>query len=491
METSTRNNFEIIVSPDHLQACIGPPTDPELPAPTRDQILQALAQAKVVVDQDTSNRIQAFLVALDQEEPPTEFLLAQGRPPTNGFDGQFIPAEDQPAHQPDESGRIDYRSLHLIRTVEPDTPIGKLVPPIPGQPGVNVYGQVLKPTQKVRSIDLQENVRLDHDGQTVIATTAGRVMVEGDTVFVRNVLEVTGDVNFSVGNIEATSDVSITGNVQDLFKVASEKSIFIGGAVQAAIVEARDCVEVRGGILSRSKGRVRAGNKLTAKFCDDADLQAGQDIQIAKEAVNSRLYAEGKLLMPAGTMVGGETYARQGAVINILGSAGGTASRLVVGLHPTIVKQAYDMDADITKQSQAVDAVRKRIAPLLANLKRLNDKQRIMVTELNYRADKLEQQLPAQRQARQNLLGSTKLDPPATITINKQIHANSVVIIDGQETRFQLELQGPVTLELRLIERVIELVALHSLTGSVTVLKSFLMDFSNIPKNPAEHPVAQ
>ncbi|MFQ5489211.1 MAG: DUF342 domain-containing protein [Phycisphaerae bacterium] len=488
MTAAIREDVQVEISPDHLRAWIRLAADQDHAPPTHDELTEALALAKVPVDDPTSARIKELLEAVAQGEWPEQFLVAEGRPASEGSHGRFIPVDDeQPqSEESQESDRIDYRSLHSIRTVEENTVIGTIVPPVAGQPGVDVHGHILQPTQRVQPVTLQANVRLADDGKTVMATKAGRVVAQDGTVCVRDILEVPGDVDFSVGNIKATSDVSIVGTVNDLFEVAGEKSIFIGGAVEAACIEAGESVRVRGGILSRLKGKVRAGANVSAKFCDEADIQAGQDIEIAKEAVNSRLHAEGALRMAGAAIVGGRAYARQGAEIGTLGSAGGKTTLLIVGIHPTALKKAAEMDSAIKKQAQALETARQRIAPLMNNLKRLNAQQREMVTELNYHAEELDQKLRTQRQAQQDMLTSASSDTPVSVLINRQIHPNSAVVIDGREARFDRDLKGPVRLELRSIKHVTELVAVNMLTGSVTTLKSSAMDLLQVEDDSSD-----
>ena len=240
------------------------------------------------------------------------------------------------------------------------------------------------------SIQLGGNVQLGEDGKTVTATVSGKVHVTRHEVSVIEVVEIKGDVDFSSGNVDSPTDVLITGTVRETFSVQSAKSVAVQGVIEAATVQAGTDVHVRGGIAAQHNGKVLAGGEICAKFCSDADLEAGGDITVTRQVMNSRIYSAGRLSVARGSVIGGYTYAREGAEIRELGNEADIKTEIAIGVDPIALAETRQTDEIIAKKRGAVAKIRGTIQPLMAQLKRLTPQQRERVTELMYEADEME-----------------------------------------------------------------------------------------------------
>jgi len=181
---------------------------------------------------------------------------------------------------------VDYYAQSRLATVSANDEVGVIKPSVAGVAGLDVYGKVLPARGEPCELSLGEGVRLGDDGKTVFANIAGLVVSRGHTVDVVDVVHIEGDVDFNTGSVDADTDIVITGTVRDLFTVKSSKSVSIGGAIEAAHVEAGKDIVVRGGVAGRDKGTVRAGGKVVCRFCDGMNVRAGGDLTITKEAVD-------------------------------------------------------------------------------------------------------------------------------------------------------------------------------------------------------------
>ena len=480
----------VSVDADHLKAWLRLAPETEHWDLTPGEVVSALESASVALDDATAERIKHFVEQVtQQEQPPEEFLIAEGQPPVEGEHARFIWDEslEEPESDPDQEGQVDYRSLNMIRTVEKGAVIGKIVPPEPGTPGTDVHGNLLKPKKRLEPVKLQAHVALsEEDGESVIATESGRVVLESGKIGVREVLEISGDVDFESGNVDATSDVSIRGTVRDLFQVKSKKSMTINGAVEAAFVQAGGDVLVRGGILNRGKGKVIAKGKIAAKFCDEADLRADAGIVIAKEAINSRLHTTGKLTAERAGIIGGEVYARQGADVHTLGSEACVPTRVAVGIHLSLFKKSRKIDAETKKQQETVEKICQRVQPLLADVKRLSSEQKEQATGLLYQAQEIGTQIKAKQAQREEMLATGDSQEAPYVRVNGRICQKVVIIIDDRETHFQEETKGPVKIEKRKVDNVTEIVSVNQSTGSITTLNSAPCDLSQVPDEEEE-----
>ena len=508
MDTGIEQRVYVAVDDDFLKAwlSLGPSADAgEL---TREEIVAALEAARVVVDDACGQRIDQFLELVaaqaqqgeepagdqeqhpekpvaDQEQHAERFLIAEGQPMVEGENGRFIWEESLLRPEPeDEDAAIDYRTVNLIPTVEKEGVVGKIVPPDPGTAGADVHGNAQRPTRRVEPIKLQANVTLsDQDGETVIATEAGRVVLDGFKLGVRELLEIEGDVDFDSGNINATSEVYVRGNVRDLFEVKGKKTITIGGAVEAALVQADEDVIVHGGILGRFKGSVTAKGKIVAKFCDEANLRADGDIQLGSEAINSTVFTWATLLSERAAVIGGEAYARQGAEVHAIGSEACVPTRIAVGTHLSVFKKVQDIDTECRKQQEKVEKIRQMIQPLLAELKRLTSDQKETATQLLHQAGEIALQIKAKRKQQSELLEASRPAEPPYVTVTGKIYQNAVIIIDNREIHFHNDVKGPIRVEKCKVRNVTEVVAVNQLTASVETLNSAPCDLSKVADN--------
>jgi uncharacterized protein (DUF342 family) len=433
--------------------------------------------------------VREFLELVAEGQAPSEpFLLAEGTPPVEGCHGEFIWDEsyDAPAVALEDE-RIDYRTINTIRTVEQDRSIGIITPPDPGQPGIDVHGNQLQPKKRVEAINLQACVRLAEDGKTVIAEEAGQVILEGSKLYIRPVLDINGDVDYESGNVDATSDVNVRGTVRDLFEVISQKSIVVGGAVEAARVEAVGDVDVHGGILGRGKGTVQAGGLISAKFCNEASLRAEGGIVIGKEVINCRVHTRGKVLAQRAAVIGGEVFAREGAEVYTMGSDASIPSRINVGTHPDVLRRARQLHAESEKLQHVVDKIRNLVNPLMDDVQRVSATRKEQLAELMHQADEIEQCATAKLAERERLLAEAQPESPPYVTVQGRICENASIIIDDRQVDFPGEFKGPVRIEKRKVENLTEVVAVSLLTGSVTTLRSRPVCGTQESSPPPEH----
>ncbi len=480
MPTATVHPVLVSVDPDHMKVWLrlGPGVVPA--AITADEVHAELRAANVAVDDAVHAEVKEFLERAKMDELGVlPVLVAEGRPPEEGHPGRFTWTE--PPAAPSDDDHVNHRTFNRIRTVEKDEVIGQVIPPEPGKPGRDIHGNNVPPRKNPDPVKLAGHVRLAEDGRTAIAESAGRVVYEGNKLHILPVLEIAGDVDFESGNLDSTSDVSIPGTVRDLFEVVCQKNVTIGGAVEAAKVDAGDDVVVHGGILGRGQGVVRAGGRILAKFCDEAHLEAGGDVEITREAINSYVYTAGKLLAERAAIIGGEVYAREGAEVRNIGSDACVPTRIVVGIDPRVLKKCRQIEAECAKKQEAAGKIRNLVKPLMANLKRLLPSQREQATSLLYQADEVEESIKARLVEREELLAAGRPAAPPCVTVQTRIAQNACVVIDGHETVVHAELKGPVKIERRKVDNVTETVAVNLLTASVITLNSYDMDLSTVP----------
>lgn len=474
--TQTSSRFAVEIAPNRMEAWIRiDDPDDTLPV-TTEEVLAALEEKKIACTDDVQACAAAFVEAeAERKDKPKRFEIAKGKPPVEGCDAEFVWAEqfDQNAADWQDDAPINYYTLNSIVTVEADTSIGRITPPVSGTDGVDVLGDSIKPKGRPVDIEVDNTVKATDDGSgTVLSTVAGKVVFKNNKLWIDEVLEIPGDVDFESGNIEAVVNVHVKGTVRDLFEVKSKKSISIFGAIEAAVVEAEEDVVVRGGILGRGKGHVRAGGGITAKFCDEADISATGDIKITRELMNSRVRCESKLFAEHGSVIGGAIYAREGVDVASLGSDACVPTCITVGIRPDLLREADKLVAGLLEKRQACVRIRESVQPLMANLKRLTADQKERATELLFKADEIEAEVNEAMDRRKEMIDGAKAESVPYVAVSKIIHQGGEIRIGRRQVVFREELQGPVRIEKRKVKNVTEFVAVNLLSGSLTVLQS-------------------
>ncbi len=483
MATAAKASIPILISEDRLRAEVIPArVDPGLL--TAESLLARLKERGIRIDDDVATRVNRLAEAVRTgERSKNPYLLAQGKVPVDAVGATVELAAAH--HDLSEDERADFYESHILTVNEGDK-IGVLTPGSPAVPGVDVYGKPVPGAPAINSVEVGENIRVEPDGRTLIAVKAGKVHLARQRVAVLDVVQISGDVDFSTGNVDSPADVLVTGTVRDTFAVKSARSIAIRGAIEGAVVEAAGDVQVSGGIAGRQKAQVVAGGDLATKFCIEASIRAGGNVSISRECMNSRVHVAGRLLMSRGKLVGGFAYAGQGAEIAVAGNEAERPTEIAVGLDPEALAEILRMDELLKKKAETCAKIREKVQPLMAQLKRLTPQQREKATELLYQADEIEAEINRHSEQRKTLLTPASATDRPVITVLSMIYPGVKVIFGDKMAIFRKERKGPIKLERRLLERVEEICLIERASGSLTIMRSY-----EFKPEPAPAPAAQ
>lgn len=254
---------------------------------------------------------------------------------------------------PDPDACDSYYEHTAYLNAKPGQAIGLVHPAIPGEDGVDVFGNPIA-HKKARNPEMLfgENVELDTDGVTVRATSIGRIFKRGERLWVNTALEVPGDVDFACCNVNVSGDVDIRGSVLDRFKV-SGASIYVGGAVEAAEVIAAGDLHIHGGIIGKEKGRCVASGDITCRYISNATLEAGGDVRACREIANSRIVCGGRLTVERGPLTSGHVTANGGVSCRSLGSSTGEKVIVEAGFDEIVRAAAQARLAEIRAERRA------------------------------------------------------------------------------------------------------------------------------------------
>lgn len=438
------------------------------------EIVEALQTAGVLVDDEVRQRAEEFVTLAAGDETPGSFIVAKGTPP-EGRDETFVwnPELEETAADWLSDAPVDFYTLNSIITVEKDSPIGTITPIVPPKDGRNVEGEVVPAKHAPVALKLDNTVRrADDNAATIIANVAGKVVEQGNTLSMDETLVVKGDVGFDTGNIDSKVSVHIGGMVPDRFEVKSSCGITVGMSIEAARVSAGGDVTVSRGIVGRGVGLVTAGGSITFKFCVDAHLVAAGDVKVGKQSMNSHLCVTGNLIAGSASFVGGTVFAKDRVDLAHIGSQGNVPTRIVVGVHPDVVRELALIEQRIQRVEKLVEQIRDVFAPL-RNFKEplpaaLDKRAKAVLA----RADEATKKIAGDKNRREELLEKIYTDTPSSVRVSGTIFAGTVIRVADRQTMFRKDMKGPICIEKRNLENVTKLVAVNTLTASIKILTS-------------------
>jgi uncharacterized protein (DUF342 family) len=335
--------------------------------------LEYVANAGIIYGVDP----EAVAVAL--EKTGTAVLVAEGRPAIDGQDGRLevesnlLEIGGRPRVRDD--GEVDLFDLHLIHNVSVGQVLARIIPPVPGEPGVTVRGRVLLPRAGRPILRAAgRGAQLKEDTLEIVAAVAGHAVIVGDQVDVSPIYQVRGDVGVATGHVEFVGSVLVRGDVRPGFRVQAEGNVEIHGNVNGGIVEAGGNVSVRYGILGQA--RIVAAGTVRAKFVEYADVQAGAEVWVADGIVQSNVTAGSlvEVLGRYGSVVGGRVFARKSLTARELGSPRGIPTTIEVGAAPGLQPEAERLTTHQVALAARIQALGLRLAYFQqqANAGRLN-----------------------------------------------------------------------------------------------------------------------
>ena len=470
----TSSRIGVTISDDRMTASValrpGADTSP-LPV---TEVVEALQTAGVLVDDEIRQRAEEFVTLAAVDETPGSFIVAEGTPP-EGRDETFVwnPDLEESAADWLSDAPVDFYTLNSIITVEKDSPIGTITPIVPPKDGRNVEGEVVTAKHVPVAVELDNTVRRANDNAaTILANVAGKVVEQNNTLSIDETLVIKGDVGFDTGNIDSKVSVHIDGVVPDRFEVKSSCGVTVGMSIEAARVSAGGDVTVSHGIIGRGVGLVTAGGCITFKYCTDAHLVAAGDVKVCNQSMNSHICVSGSLIAGSASFVGGTVFAKDRVDLAHIGSQRNVPTRIVVGVHPDVVRDLALIEQHIQRAEKLVKQIHDVLAPLRKSKEPLPAAQDKRVKAFLARANEATKKIAGDKNRREELLAKAYTDTPSSVRVSGTIFTGTVIRVADRQTTFYKDMEGPIRIEKRKLENVTELVAVNTLTASIKILTS-------------------
>ena len=390
--TTSRKRVRVTVSGDSMSATLilfkPSPGDASI---SLDEVLKEIEKSGIVygLDRETVEKC----VSEENYNNPTQ--IAAGKKPQRGDDSTFtyhFETTAKWAPKEDEDGRIDYKNINFIQSVEKDALLVTKTPPTAGIPGMTVKGREL-PGLSGRDLPFNNgaNTRVSEDGLSLNATTGGSILFLYSKVSVNDLTIINSDVDFNVGNIDCRGSVRINGDVKAGFTIKIDGDLEINGNVEDCIIEVKGNILVKGGFYGKGEGYMKAGGDITMKYSEGQRIEC-ENLYVGGEIINCRILAQEKIWVKGknGKIVGGTVKAGKEIRASVLGTKAGTTTVLHVMLDSELIKK-YKIIIDEIERLGADEARIKEAMVALYRLQMDNkltpDKAQVLKKFEKFQAD--------------------------------------------------------------------------------------------------------
>ncbi len=299
------------------------------------------------------------------------YLAAQGEQVTHGIDGSvkdLFPRVKKQRPKVREFERVNYAELDLVYNVKKGDVICKIIAPIPGKPGKTVLGKEIPAKDgKAAEVPKGRNTELSDDGKCLVAAREGHVEFIGQTFQVKPVLEITGNVDYSIGNVLFLGDVHIRGDVCSGFIVRAMGDVTVDGVVQGCTIETGGDLLVVKGVKGDNQSVLQVHQSLYTKYLESALVCVNENVQ-TDCIINSIVYSDGvvDVCSGRGIIVGGKVWAASEVRANVIGSRSGNFTSICLGGVPSqhfeyerLLREMVRLEEEIEKLERQPDSVVK------------------------------------------------------------------------------------------------------------------------------------
>lgn len=310
---------------------------------------------------------EAIAEAIEDGIYCTDIVIALGKPARHGTDARieyYFNTDLKARPTQNEDGSVDFFNLNTINHCKAGDVLARLIPADPGEYGMNIQGTKIKPRDvKNAMLKYANNIEVSEDKTVLTSMVNGHVTLVDDKVFVSNVLQLE-NVDISTGNVEYEGSVLVTGNVQSNFSVKAHGNVVVNGLVEGAYIEADGDIVIARGMAGMSKGELKAGGNIVAKFLENTKATAGGYIT-TESVLHSTIMAGGEITVDGrrGFITGGRACATSQINVKTLGSPMGTSTVIELGANPEMKARYAQLQKDVAELQKVI----KSVDPVITN----------------------------------------------------------------------------------------------------------------------------
>lgn len=392
---------------------------------SNDEISQAVTAANIRfgIDED---------VLAETIQRGKLYCIARGEAAVDGEDGSVIEhfeREKKATFAQNDVDKVDYKDLKMIQQVKAGEKICTIIQPTLGMNGTTVTGAAIKAKPGTPPfLPIGKNTELTEDQNAVIAKCDGQVLFVNQAFQVEALLNISGDVDSTIGNIDAIGTVNVNGNVLEGFTVKATGDINVRGIVEGATLIAGKNILVSTGVKGSATSSITAKGDIKCKYIENCTVHAGGSVSadmIINSNVMSNQFVEAKT--GRSVIVGGTICARTYIAAKTIGNESNRRINLNIGIAPDYMEQHRTLEKQLQELRRRISENEKNIEYLEYKKECITQDYHALLNDLHLHLnlDKMQEKKLAKQLRKleddQNPEGSyieaSRLYPPANVNI--------------------------------------------------------------------------
>lgn len=384
--------------------------------------------------------------------------VAKGEPPVLGKDGKIVwlVRRFREGSALDSSRELaDFYNLGLFENIEAGRDVARVYKPTGGTVGTDVFGKPIasKSGKAVaarfdKSMEFKPNEDRD-DYQTLIAAVSGYAHEEGDKVSIRDVLNISGNLDYEMGHIDFIGGVRVGGDVQKGFHIKARGDIEILGSVLGENqLTSEGSITVRGFHQGGDNSIVRARNNYTVTIAQNVTADAGGMITIHKEARDCSFRTSMSVVAPHAAVIGGTVWCVKGFEGKTLGNSAGVRTIVELRNELEVTPEYRRIEDSLKKHEVAIAALELHIGPYLQNRKRvplLAPKFKMKISELLNKYDGVQASMAKLKDALKRMRESKPMEESSRINVIGMMFSGVVLNTATATLTVQEDTKGPIS----------------------------------------------
>jgi uncharacterized protein (DUF342 family) len=346
-------------------------------------------------------------------------------------------------------GKIDYREKGAQESVTKGTLLGSQIPVVEGKDGLDVFGQPIPAGEPAANYpEAGDNVRLDTNKNAYYAEIDGRVRMIKDILSVDEVYIVQEDVDITTGNVSHPGAVVVNRDVLNGAKIEATGNIDVHGIIENAEIQTKGDLTVHGGIRQSEGHKIVVEGGIQAKFIDGGDIQAKRDIVVEKEIINCNIKTLGAVIIPRGSIVGGEIVALGGIFAGCTGSKTYVPTMLVAGEDFNVRNKLSFRKKNIGSAETELAQLRNHADSLMSSQEMAITSSQDELTRTLLRISELEKELQKVVGEVKDIETQTQGSSKRLVNVGVTLFPKTVICLGNEELTVKEECAGPVKAEI-------------------------------------------
>lgn len=312
--------------------------------------------------------------------------IATGIDPLDGKDGsvkELISREKRVEIKEDENGRVNYRNLNIIKSVVKGETICEITLPTKGTDGHTVINEIAKSKDgKYPNVPQGQNTELNEDRTKLIAKMDGEVEFVNGKFKVQKILNIDGDIDNSVGNIDFHGDLVVHGDIREGFTIKVDGDLYVNGTAESCTLIVGGNITIGQSVLGGKKTFIRCGGIFKANHVENCTIISKGNV-ICGNMIWSEISTDDSVILNPGkgAIVGGKIIAGKSVKAETIGSRMNSSivTKIVIGIVPSNIEAKE-------KLSKALVEVKNNIQKMQQNIKYIensnsssgNDRQKLL-----------------------------------------------------------------------------------------------------------------